>query len=76
MAGEKGGDRMRWLDSITDSMNMNLNTLREMVKSRSMGLQRVGHDFATEWQQDGEPRRKIKLWIRFGEFRHIHDQMW
>ena len=26
--------RMRWLDSITDSMSMNLSKLREMVKDR------------------------------------------
>ena len=42
------------MDGITDSMDMSFSKLREMVKDRkpgvlqSMGLQRVGHDFATE----------------------------
>ena len=30
----RGRQRMRWLDSITDSMDMNLNTLRGIVKDR------------------------------------------
>jgi len=30
----RGWQRMRWLNSITDSMDMNLSKLREIVKDR------------------------------------------
>ena len=50
----RGWQRMSWLDSITDSMDMKLSKFQEIGKDRelgvlhSMGSQIVRHDLATE----------------------------
>ena len=67
----RGRQRMWWLDGITDSMDIGLSKVWELVTDREgwcaviHGVPRVGHDWATElnWteDQDGESNARILL---------------
>ena len=68
---EKGGQRMRRLDGITDSMKMNLGKVGSwwwtgrLGMLPSIGSQRVGHDWATKqnWTEYGENAKRMCIFF-------------
>ena len=57
----KGQQRMKWLDSITNSVHMNLNKLQEIMEDRragglqSPGSESGGHD-PSDWAAEAADR--------------------
>ena len=79
----RGWQRMRWLHGITNWMGMSFGKLQKLVMDRRrgmlrfMGLQRVGHDWATElnWTDSvNKPNCSSRLFYDVWKFLYLFYQ--
>ena len=63
----RGKQRMRWLDSITDSTDMNLSKLREKVKYRETSCS-VVHGVAKSWIWLSDWTTQTRFWHRENKY--------
>ena len=69
----RGHQKMRWLDGITDAMDMNLGQLREMVRDREAWSAAV-HGVAKSWTQLSD-RTTTNSNVYGCEFQQIWDKL-
>ena len=59
----RGRQRMRWLDGITDLMDLSLSKLREMVKDREDWHSATGHGVAKSHTEQLNNNNSISIYI-------------
>ena len=60
----RGQQRMRWLDGITDWMDMSLNELWELVLDRE-AWHAVIHGVTKSWKRPSDGTTIFRLWLYF-----------